>query len=126
MSTLLRSRQNAVLSPFSMRSLLDSLASRLDEARDISRYLVALLIFLGLLGTFWGLLATVTSIGSAISALDVTSGQSSTVFENLKEGLKGPLERHGPFLLVLDVRPGGLADPGLSRSQGRPGPEPLL
>ncbi len=91
MANLLRNRQSAILSPLSMRSLLDSLASRLDESRDFSRYLVGLLIFLGLLGTFWGLLATVTSIGNAINALDVTSGQSSTVFEGLKEGLKGPL-----------------------------------
>jgi len=95
MASLLRNRQSAVLSPMSMRSLLDSLASRLDESRDLSRYLVSLLIFLGLLGTFWGLLETVTSIGSAINALDVTSGQSSTVFEGLKEGLKGPLTGMG-------------------------------
>jgi hypothetical protein len=95
MANLLRNRQSMVLSPLSMRSLLDSLASRLDESRDLSRYLVALLIFLGLLGTFWGLLETVTSIGNAINALDVTSGQSSTVFEGLKEGLKGPLAGMG-------------------------------
>ena len=95
MASLLRNRQSMVLSPASMRSLLDSLASRLDESRDLSRYLVSLLIFLGLLGTFWGLLETVTSIGSAINALDVTSGQSSTVFEGLKEGLKGPLTGMG-------------------------------
>ena len=83
MATLLRDRPNrTVLSPMSMRSLLDSLASRLDEARDISRYLVGLLIFLGLLGTFWGLLETVTSVGDAIRSLDVTSAQSATVFEN--------------------------------------------
>jgi hypothetical protein len=95
MASLLRNRQSTVLSPMSMRSLLDSLAARLDEARDLSRYLVGLLIFLGLLGTFWGLLATVTSIGNAINSLDVTSGQSSTVFEGLKEGLKGPLAGMG-------------------------------
>jgi hypothetical protein len=95
MASLLRNRQSMVLSPASMRSLLDSLGARLDEARDLSRYLVGLLIFLGLLGTFWGLLATVTSIGNAINALDVTSGQSSTVFEGLKEGLKGPLAGMG-------------------------------
>jgi hypothetical protein len=94
-STMLRNRQTTTLSPTSMRSLLDSLASRLDESRDLSRYLVGLLIFLGRLGTFWGLLATVTSIGAAISSLDVGSGQSSTVFENLKEGLKGPLSGMG-------------------------------
>jgi hypothetical protein len=65
MATLLRNRQSAVLSPLSMRSLLDSLASRLDESRDMSRYLVGLLIFLGLLGTFWGLLETVSSISNS-------------------------------------------------------------
>lgn len=91
MATLLRNRQSATLSPLSMRSLLDSLASRLDESRDLSRYLVGLLIFLGLLGTFWGLLETVSSISRAIDGLDVTSSQSTTVFEGLKEGLKGPL-----------------------------------
>ena len=95
MSSLLRNRQRAVLSTHSMRSLLDSLASRLDEARDLSRYLVALLIFLGLLGTFWGLLSTVSSIGDAINALDVSSGQSGAVFENLKNALKGPLAGMG-------------------------------
>lgn len=95
MSNLLGSRQNTVLSPQSMRSLLDSLASRLDESRDLSRYLVGLLIFLGLLGTFWGLLETVTSLGSAIGSLDVASGQSASVFEGLKEGLKGPLAGMG-------------------------------
>ena len=79
----------------SMRSLLDSLASRLDEARDISRYLVGLLIFLGLLGTFWGLLETVTSVGDAIQALDVTSTESGTVFEELKSGLERPLAGMG-------------------------------
>ena len=71
--------------------MLDSMSSRFDESRDLSRYLVGLLIFLGLLGTFWGLLTTVSSIGDAINALDVSSTQSGTVFEGLKEGLKGPL-----------------------------------
>jgi hypothetical protein len=84
-----------VLSPISMRSMLDSLASRLDESRDIARYIVGLLIFLGLLGTFWGLLATVSSIGEAIRALDVSSAQSSTVFEELKSGLEAPLSGMG-------------------------------
>jgi hypothetical protein len=96
MATLLRDRQGrTVLSPTSMRSMLDSIASRLDEARDISRYLVGLLIFLGLLGTFWGLLETVTSIGDAIRGLDVSSAQSSTVFEELKNGLQAPLAGMG-------------------------------
>jgi hypothetical protein len=96
MATLFRDRPSrTVLSPVSMRSLLDSLASRLDEARDISRYLVGLLIFLGLLGTFWGLLETVSSVGDAIRSLDVTSAQSATVFEELKSGLEKPLSGMG-------------------------------
>ena len=96
MATLFRDRPNrTVLSPVSMRSLLNSIASRLDEARDISRYMVGLLIFLGLLGTFWGLLETVTSVGDAIRSLDVTSAQSATVFEELKTGLEAPLSGMG-------------------------------
>ena len=95
MSTLLRNRQNMVLSPLSMRSLLDSLANRLDESRDLSRYLVGLLIFLGLLGTFWGLLETVRSIGGAIENLNVTASQTSTMFDQLKAGLQEPLKGMG-------------------------------
>jgi hypothetical protein len=96
MASLVRDRQHRmVLSPVSMRSMLDSLASRLDESRDIARYMVGLLIFLGLLGTFWGLLQTVTSVGEAIRALDVSSAQSSTVFEELKSGLEAPLAGMG-------------------------------
>ncbi len=83
--------RRTVLSPQTMRSLLDSLASRLDESRDLLRYLIGLLIFLGLLGTFWGLLDTVSSISNAISGLNVTSTQSQSVFEELKNGLRGPL-----------------------------------
>jgi hypothetical protein len=95
MAMLLKNRQDTVLSPVSMRSMLDSLASRLDESRDLSRYLVGLLIFLGLLGTFWGLLETVQSIGSAIEGLDVTAAQSATLFDQLKQGLQAPLKGMG-------------------------------
>ncbi len=96
MATLLRDRQGeTVLSPLSLRSLLDSLASRLDESRDISRYLVGLLIFLGLLGTFWGLLDTVTAVGQVIRQLDVATAESSTIFEELKSGLEAPLAGMG-------------------------------
>jgi hypothetical protein len=96
MATLLGdANRRTVLSPQTMRSLLDSLASRLDESRDLLRYLVGLLIFLGLLGTFWGLLATVSSVGDAIKNLDVTSTQSSSVFEELKTGLQKPLAGMG-------------------------------
>ncbi len=95
MATLLRDRKGpTVLSPLTMRSLLDSLASRLDESRDISRYLIGLLIFLGLLGTFWGLLETVQSVCTAIRSLDVNS-QSGSVFEELKRGLEAPLAGMG-------------------------------
>jgi hypothetical protein len=84
-----------VLSPQTMRSLLDSLASRLDESRDLLKYLIGLLIFLGLLGTFWGLLQTVQSVGEAIKNLDVGSTQSAQVFDELKRGLQKPLEGMG-------------------------------
>ncbi len=84
-----------VLSPQTMRSLLDSLASRLDESRDLMRYLVGLLIFLGLLGTFWGLLGTVQSVGDAIKNLDISSTQSATVFQELKAGLQEPMKHMG-------------------------------
>ncbi len=95
MATLLGNQTQTILSPASMRSLLDSLASRLDEARDLMRYLVGLLIFLGLLGTFWGLLETMSSVGAAIQNLDVSSGQSGSVFTELKQGLQKPLSGMG-------------------------------
>jgi len=96
MASLLRDRQGRMtLSTISMRSLLDSLASRLDEARDISRYMIGLLIFLGLLGTFWGLLETVTSVGGAIRALDITQGNSGPVIDDFKASLEGPLQGMG-------------------------------
>ncbi|HFC04928.1 MAG TPA: flagellar motor protein MotA, partial [Rhizobiales bacterium] len=96
MEALLANRQGAtVLSPTTLRSLLDSLASRLDEARDISRYMIGLLVFLGLLGTFWGLLQTVASVGNVIQSLDVGSADSSTIFDDLKSGLEAPLAGMG-------------------------------
>jgi hypothetical protein len=79
------------ISTQTMRSILDSIQMRLDENRDISRYLTGLLVFLGLLGTFWGLLETVSSVGDTINALDVTGGDTAVIFDNLKEGLAGPL-----------------------------------
>src|SRR6202012_605198 len=78
------------ISAQTMRAFLDSLATRLDEARDISRYLTGLLVFLGLLGTFWGLIETVGSVGSIINNLKA-GGDADTVFEALKEGLAAPL-----------------------------------
>jgi hypothetical protein len=73
-----------------MRGLLDSIANRLDEARDLSRYMTSLLIFLGLLGTFWGLIETVGSVGKVIDGLKV-GGDAGAVFDSLKEGLAAPL-----------------------------------
>jgi protein-S-isoprenylcysteine O-methyltransferase Ste14 len=73
-----------------MRHLLDSIATRLDEARDISRYMTGLLVFLGLLGTFWGLIETVGSVGKVIDGLKV-GGDAGALFETLKGGLAAPL-----------------------------------
>ena len=78
------------ISAQTMRAFLDSLANRLDEARDISRYLTGLLVFLGLLGTFWGLIETVGSVGSIINNLKV-GGDADAVFDALKQGLAAPL-----------------------------------
>lgn len=92
MSTLLRDGvEETVMSPVTMRSILDTVGARLDEQRDILRYLIGLLVFLGLLGTFYGLLQTVSSVGATIQSLDVSSGDSSVVFQNLKSGLQAPL-----------------------------------
>ena len=91
-ANLLRDRLGeAVITPSSMRSILDAVGNRLDEAKDTSRYLTGLLVFLGLLGTFYGLLETVTSVAGTIQALDATTGDTATLFANLKEGLAAPL-----------------------------------
>jgi hypothetical protein len=78
------------ISQQTMRHLLDSIATRLDEARDISRYMTGLLVFLGLLGTFWGLIETVGSVGHVIDGLKV-GGDAGALFDTLKEGLAAPL-----------------------------------
>jgi hypothetical protein len=93
---LLRERiGEAVITPSSMRSILDSVGNRLDEAKDTSRYLTGLLVFLGLMGTFYGLLETVTSVAGVINTLDATAGDTATLFTNLKEGLTAPLSGMG-------------------------------
>lgn len=83
------------LSTMSMNTLLDGIAARMDEGREITRYIIGLLIFLGLLGTFWGLLGTIGSIGDTINSLQVSSGDISLMFEDLKEGLAAPLAGMG-------------------------------
>ena len=96
MATMLRDRTGHLsLATGSMRSLLDSVASRLEEARETTRYLVGLLIFLGLLGTFWGLLHTVSTVGATIGALDTSGSEDVMLFDQLKEGLAGPLKGMG-------------------------------
>ena len=83
------------LSASAMRSLLDGIASRLDESRELSRYMTGLMIFLGLLGTFWGLLKTISSISEVIAAMQVGSGDVGVMFEQLKTGLARPLAGMG-------------------------------
>jgi biopolymer transport protein ExbB/TolQ len=96
MATMLGERSSRVsLSTLSMRSLLDGIASRLDESREISRYMIGLLIFLGLLGTFWGLLETVASVGATIASLRVGGGDFAAQFDDLRRGLEAPLAGMG-------------------------------
>ncbi|MBT3361155.1 MAG: flagellar motor protein MotA [Rhodospirillales bacterium] len=96
MATMLGERSDKLsLSALAMRSLLDGIASRLDESRDISRYTVGLLIFLGLLGTFWGLLETIASISDVIGGLSAAGGNLAGVFDDLKRGLEAPLSGMG-------------------------------
>jgi len=96
MATMLGEQTGTMLlTSLSMRSLLDSIGTRLDEARDISRYLIGLLIFLGLLGTFWGLLDTINSVAQTIRTLDVGRNDSGVIFEELRAGLEAPLQGMG-------------------------------
>jgi hypothetical protein len=83
------------LSATAMRSLLDGIASRLDESRELSRYMTGLLIFLGLLGTFWGLLKTIGAVSDVIGSMSVGSGDLNALFEQLKSGLAKPLAGMG-------------------------------
>ncbi|MGO4704994.1 flagellar motor protein MotA [Microvirga sp. 2MCAF38] len=95
MAALINNRTiRSLLSVTATRSLLDSIGARLDESREIVRYLAGLLIFLGLLGTFWGLIETVGSVGQIIGSLK--TGQDATVlFDELKTSLAGPLQGMG-------------------------------
>ena len=96
MATMLRDRTGVLsLSTAAMRSFMDSIGSRLDEARDTGRYLVGLLVFLGLLGTFWGLLETIQSVGKAIESLGTQGSDNAQLFGELKAGLAAPLKGMG-------------------------------
>ena len=124
MAALLRDRQGRMsLSTLSMRSLLDSLASRLDEARDISRYMIGLLIFLGLLGTFWGLLNTVTAVGGVIESLDISENESGAVLGELKQGSRRPSPAWArPFRRPCSASPARSCSGSSTSRQARPDP----
>ncbi len=96
MVTMMGERTGRIrLSALSMRSLLDGIQSRISESHDMSRYLIGLLIFLGLLGTFWGLLETVGAVGATISGLSGGTGDATAMFDQLKQGLETPLSGMG-------------------------------
>jgi hypothetical protein len=94
-SMITEKRDRFTLSAIAMRSLLDGIQSRLDETREISRYTVGLLIFLGLLGTFWGLIQTIAAIADVIGGMSVGTGDLPTLFNQLKSGLEAPLRGMG-------------------------------
>ena len=83
--------EDGQLSALSLRSVLDGVAARLDEAREISRYFIGLLVFLGLLGTFWGLLQTIGSVGRVVGGLDLSSTDFDAMMSQLRNGLDAPL-----------------------------------
>ncbi len=88
-------RDRFSLSALSLRTVLEGIRGRLDESREISRYLIGLLVFLGLLGTFWGLLGTISSVGGVIGGLDMGDQDYAKMFQALKAGLQKPLEGMG-------------------------------
>jgi len=124
LASMVESSGGLNITTMTMRSLVDGVAGRLDERRDYSRYMVGLLVFLGLLGTFWGLLTTISAIGQTIGGLTVTSGDVADMFETLKAGLDAPLSGMGTAFssslfglagsLVL-----GFLDLTLGQAQGR-------
>ena len=96
LATMLGERRDRFnLSPLALRSVLDGLAARLDESRELARYFIGLMIFLGLLGTFWGLSQTVGSLGEVIRNLSISSDDVNSAFQGLKQGLDAPLSGMG-------------------------------
>ena len=83
------------LSGQAMSTILDGISSRLDESRELSRYVTGVMIFLGLLGTFWGLLHTVSSVAAVINGMNLNGGDVNGMFTQLKAGLAGPLAGMG-------------------------------
>ncbi|MGB5986024.1 MAG: biopolymer transporter ExbB [Desulfobacterales bacterium] len=79
------------LSAYSLNTVLEGIRGRMDESREISRYMIGLLVFLGLLGTFWGLLQTIAAVGQVVSGLEVGSQDFTAMFQTFKAGLEKPL-----------------------------------
>lgn len=88
-------RDHFSLSALSLRTVLEGIRGHLDESREISRYMVGLLVFLGLLGTFWGLLGTIGAVSQVIDGLEVGSRDFALMFSTLKAGLQEPLQGMG-------------------------------
>jgi hypothetical protein len=95
LAAMVAGRKEIKLSAMALRSVLDGIASRLDEQRDISRYTIGLLVFLGLLGTFWGLLDTLSAIRNVIANIQIGGGDITSMFDELKRGLEAPLAGMG-------------------------------
>lgn len=95
LAAMVGEREDIKISAMALRSVLDGIASRLDEQRDISRYTIGLLVFLGLLGTFWGLLDTLGAIRGVIANIQVGGGEIGQMFDELKTGLEAPLAGMG-------------------------------
>ena len=114
------------LSTTAMRTLLDGIASRLDESRELSRYMTGLMIFLGLLGTFWGLLKTIGAVSDVIAHMSIGGGDVNTMFEQLKSELAQPLAGMGTAFSASMYGLLGGAGAGVPRPDRGPGAEPLL
>lgn len=88
-------RDRFSLTVLSLQTVLDGIRGRMDESREISRYVISLLVFLGLLGTFWGLLGTIGAVSSVVGGLEVGSGDFNQMFQTMKAGLQEPLQGMG-------------------------------
>jgi hypothetical protein len=88
-------RDRFSLSALSLQTVLDGIRGRMDESREISRYVISLLVFLGLLGTFWGLLGTIGAVSSVVGGLEVGNRDFNLMFQTMKAGLQEPLKGMG-------------------------------
>jgi MotA/TolQ/ExbB proton channel family protein len=95
MARLLEGKEDLTLSTSSMHTILDSIRTRIEDSRDLSRYMISVLVFLGLLGTFWGLMSTVSAVGNLINGMSVEASSGEAIFESLKNSLAGPLSGMG-------------------------------